>query len=134
MGFVFNGSLEDLAVTQQYLDKERGSQQADEDDYQEYLERVAYAQNEQTMIGNVWPLLAKEHRQRNHQGYQKDLNFQRTEVEAAVAANISKPDISESYLVQQYPQEAVETLPRSGSRTNRVWGCYAQIMRGNEGS
>ncbi|RDL42358.1 uncharacterized protein BP5553_02337 [Venustampulla echinocandica] len=102
----------DLAEVKQYLDKDRESQSANGDDCQEYLDEIAQADNEDTVTTNVWPLLAKKPRNRDLFGYNQNTNFQWTEVESAIIANISdpKPDISESFRHNQYPPEAAEAL------------------------
>jgi hypothetical protein len=101
---------EDLEAVKQYLDRDRDSQSANEDDYREYIEETRYADNEECVLVNVWPLLAKK--PRGQSGYHQNLNFPWTEVESAVTADASdpKPDVSESFRHSQYPPEAVEAL------------------------
>jgi len=43
----------DLAAVKQYLDKDRESQSANEDDYQDYLCEITQAENEDTVTTNV---------------------------------------------------------------------------------
>lgn len=102
----------DLFTVNQYLNRDRDSQPANEDDYQEYLAEIAQADNEDTVTTNVWPLLSKKPRNRDLFGYNQNIGFQWTEVESTVAANISdpKPDVSESFRHNQYPSEVVEAL------------------------
>ena len=103
---------EDRGEVKKSLNKDRDSQSADEDDYGEYLDEIAQADNEDTVTTNVWPLLAKKPRNQNLFGYNQNTNFQWTEVESAITMNISdpKPDISESFRHNQYPPEAVDAL------------------------
>jgi hypothetical protein len=49
----------DLETVKEYLLKDRDSQPADEDYYKKYLSEVDQAESEDTVVGNVWPLLAK---------------------------------------------------------------------------
>lgn len=102
----------DLAAVKEYLDKDRESQSANEEDYQDYLNEITQAENKHTVITNVWPLLAKNTRSREYLGYNQNTNFQWTEVDSAIAANMSdpEPDISESFRHNQYPLEAIEAL------------------------
>lgn len=102
----------DLAAVEEYLDKDRDSQPANEEDWKDYLAEITQADNKDTVMSNVWPLLAKKPRNRDHFGYNQNMKFQWTEVDSAITANISnpKPDISESFRHRQYPLEAVEYL------------------------
>jgi hypothetical protein len=102
----------DMEEIKQYLDKDRDSQPANEDDYQMYLAATRFAQNEDSVVTNVWPRLAKDPLNQKQFGYNQNTNFAWTEVENVVTANVSdpKPDIFESFQHSQYPPEAVEAL------------------------
>lgn len=107
----------DLATVKQYLEKDRNSPTANEDDFESYRIRIAHADNENTVTANTWHYLAKDHylamgRGNWDVGYDQNSGFQWTEVESAITANLSdpKPDISESFRHYQYPPDAVEAL------------------------
>jgi hypothetical protein len=100
----------DFESVQEYLNRPRESKSPDEIDYKEYVEQVEYAENEQSMQCNTWPLLAK--RLGHTLGYTSNYKYQWTEVESPLTYRISdaKPDISESFRTDQYPLKAREAL------------------------
>ena len=100
----------DFDSIQDDLKRRRESKSPDENDYKKYVTRVEHAGNEQTMLRHTWPLLAKD--PDHTPGYEASYSYQWTEVESALAYKIfdAKPDISESFRINQYPLEAREVL------------------------
>jgi len=103
---------EDFSAVKEYLDRERESNSPDEEAYNSYVAEVEYADNELTVQSNTWTRLAKRPSDNRVPGYTSNYNFQWTEVDSHLTYGLSdaKPDISESFRRDQYPQGAVEAL------------------------
>ena len=103
---------EDATAVREFLNRARESNSPDEKDYKEYIETVEYGDNERTMESGVWPLLAKRPVRTRPPGYAGNYDLQWTEIESPLASGLgdAKPDISESYRGDQYPEKASEAL------------------------
>ncbi|KAL9098549.1 MAG: hypothetical protein Q9163_005815 [Psora crenata] len=105
----------DIDVVMEYLGNDRLSNSPDEEAFNHYVEQVGCSHNEASMQSNTWNLLAKQHRGAENNRYTADYNLQWTEVESSLTHGLTdaKPDISESYPSNQYPEEACEALEGS---------------------
>jgi hypothetical protein len=92
-----------------YLDTDRASASPEPEDWQDYLEAVGESRNEATLQLTTWYKVAKPP---PGKGYLCDANFEWTEVEGPVTARVgnAKPDITESYRLRKYPQQAIDNL------------------------
>lgn len=99
----------DVAEVNAYLDRDRMSASPEPEDWQNYLEAVEESNNEATLQLNTWYKLAKPP---PGKGYLCDANLEWTEVDASVTDRLvnAKPDITESYRLQKYPQKAIDDL------------------------
>lgn len=104
---------DDITTVQEYLDRTRRSASPDQEAYDQYVEQIAYGGgNEASVQSNAWQFIAKHPTFSKTPGYAPNLNFQWTEVESALTFGLSdaKPDYSECFRRDQYPDEACDAL------------------------
>ena len=103
---------DDYAAVRADLDRSRASGSPCSDDWRTYRRIVERATNEDAIRGLAFPRLLKQPKY-DEDLYEQVMNQEWTEIdEADVTRNLSnpKPDYTESFGIQSYPEEAQSTL------------------------
>lgn len=111
---------DDVDALKMSINKRRGSESYDHEQWMEYLKSVEHSAGEMTMVTKVWPKVAKT---RCGNLYEHDSGEQWTEVVRSPITkglSVPKPDYTESYRMEAYPRDAAEQLGASLSPTSRT--------------